>query len=257
MKTLRFAAGVLLFATAGAAPAQETEGEARPGIVFLVGGVGGHDPMTHFAPTVFPMAGVPHDIHDFRWTHGGANAFFRDLQDAPYMQRKADELAAEVRRLKESDPSRPIYLIGRSGGAGVVLTAARQLPPGALERIILLAAAVAPDHDLSAALQASKGGIVSFWSPLDWFVLSWGTRHFGTEDRRYTVSAGFQGFTAPDPADAARTALYSRLVEIRWSPAMIWEGNPGGHLGTAMPVFLAHEVAPWLMPEQRTATDGR
>jgi hypothetical protein len=64
----------------------------------------------------------------------------------------------------------------------------------------------------------------------------------------YSVSAGLGGFIPPADCTAEDLELYARLIQLPWSPRMLWEGNLGGHLGTSMPAFLAKEVARWLKP---------
>jgi hypothetical protein len=228
--------------------AGETEGSSwRPGIVFVVEGIGGFDFMGQAVHWALPHAGVPHEIRIFNWSHGKGQ-FLKDLQDTRNMLQKADQLAAEIVRAKENDPGRPIYLVGKSGGTGLVLAAVHNLPPGTIERIILLSAAVSPDYDLRPALRATRGEVVSFYSGNDQLVLGWGTRKFGTIDRVYGPSAGLTGFHIPSDLPIEERALYERLVQIPWRAGMIREGNLGTHAGTSMPSFLGKEVAPWLKP---------
>ena len=220
---------------------------ASTGIVFVVEGIGGLDFIAHAAQASLVHAGVPDEVRIFAWTHGTGH-FLKDLQDTKHVLLKADELAAEVLRVKERDPGRPVYLVGKSGGAGLVLAAAEHLPPCTLKRIVLLSAAVSPAHDLRPALRATRREIVSFYSGYDQLVLGWGTREFGTIDRVYGPSAGLTGFRVPPDLPDEDRALYQRLVQIPWRPAMIREGNLGTHTGTSMPAFIGKEVAPWLKP---------
>lgn len=230
------------------APAQEAANPAsRPGVVFIVGGVGGYDLLGPNAQWVLPRVGVPYEIEHFIWTHGIGQAL-RDLQDTPYLLQKAEELAAKVRRVKEQDPTRPVYLVGKSGGTALVLAAAEALPPQTLERVILLNAAVSPMHDLRPALRATKKEIVSFHSTNDRVILGWGTSNFGTADRYYGSSAGKDGFVMPRDLSAEDQALYQRLVQIPWNPWMMLDGYFGGHQGTSLPLFVANDLAPWLKP---------
>jgi hypothetical protein len=219
----------------------------KPGIVYVVGGVGGIDILGLSAQWALPLAGLPHEVRDFVWTHGWGR-WFQDLKDTPHLRSRAEILAAEVRKAKAEDPDRPIYLIGKSGGTGLVLAAAEQLPPNTLERIILLSSAVSPRYDLRGAFRATKGEIVSFYSPYDQLILGWGTSQFGTVDRIYGPSAGMVGFRMPEGLSQADRALYSRLVEVPWTWRMVLQGYTGGHSGTSLPTFLASEVAPWLKP---------
>ena len=219
--------------------------EGRPGVVFVVGGVGGVDPLQTWAQVALPLAGVPHEIRVFEWTHGKFH-MLRDLQDTRYLQEKAAELADQVRAVKAEDPSRPVFLIGHSAGAALVLETAAQLPTASIDRIILLSAAVSPAYDLRPALRATRGEIVAFHSPLDVFMLHFGTTMFGTTDRYYEDAAGMQGFQAPDDLDAEGRRLYARLVQSGWKPEMCLERRCW-HNSTCMPLFLGRQVTPWLM----------
>jgi hypothetical protein len=246
---------LVVMATLGLGAAQTPQGSAaptkkpaqleKPGVIFIVGGVGGIDLVGFVSRWTLPRAGVRHEIREYVWTHGKGH-LFRDLQDTQHCIQKADELAQEVRKIKKADPNRPVFLMGKSGGAGLVLAAAEQLPPETLERIVLLSAAVSPGYDLRPALRATKHEIVSFYSPHDKLVLGWGTSQFGTIDRYYGESAGLRRFAVPVKLSPAERELYARLIQIPWHPAMILEGHPGSHIGTSMPAFVSKEVAPWL-----------
>jgi hypothetical protein len=228
-----------------ARPARAPAEDVTRGVVFIVEGIGGFGGVIASADHSLPKAGVSHEIRAFIWTHGRGQ-LFKDLQDHRYMQRKSEELAEEVLAYKKSHPDRPVYLVGKSGGAGIVLTAAEYLPPATLERIILLSPAVAANYDLRPALRATRREIVSFYSIHDHFVLGWGTTQFGTIDRVYGPAAGWRGFVEPAGFTDADELTYGRLVQLAWRSDMILEGNLGNHLGSSMPGFLAKEVAPWL-----------
>ena len=227
-------------------PSQELRPMAgKRGLVILVGGVGGLDFFINAAEWALPHAGVMHEVQEFDWSHGFGKVF-KDLRDTQHCLHKAAELAAYVNWIKARDPERPVYLVGKSGGTGLVLAAAEQLPAMTLERIILLSAAVSPNFDLRPALRATKREIVSFNSSNDRVILGWGTSQFGTIDRVYGPSAGLKNFVVPKNLNEEDQAFYARLVQLHWNPRLIWQGNAGGHLGTSMPIFLEKEVAPWL-----------
>jgi pimeloyl-ACP methyl ester carboxylesterase len=214
----------------------------------VVGGIGGLDPVQVSAPLTLPLAGVPHEVRVFEWTHGKGR-LLRDLQDTRYLLAQGGRLADEVRALKEESPERPVYLMGHSAGAAVVLAAAERLPPETLERILLLSAAVSPGFDLTAALRATRQEIVAFHSTCDRLTLGLGTSLFGTADRVYGPSAGLDGFELPDGLDDEDRHLYGRLVQVPWRIDRFYECcGCGPHHGTCMPLFLARRVAPWLMP---------
>ncbi len=242
------AMGLLLAGGNGARIAAAPPAGSSPrGIVIIVGGVGGIDVVGCAAQWSLPRAGIHHEVIDFYWAHGKGK-ILKDLQDTQHCLRKADELAWEVWYRKFLEPERPIYLVGKSGGAGLVLAAAEQLPAKMLERIILLSPAVSPTYDLRPALRATRREIVSYYSPFDQFVLGWGTSQFGTMDRFYGPSAGLRGFIVPSNYSPADRVLYDRLVQRSWRAKMIWEGYLGGHFGTSLPAFVTKEVAPWLKP---------
>jgi pimeloyl-ACP methyl ester carboxylesterase len=215
------------------------------GTVFVVGGVGGLDPIQACAPWTLPRAGVPHTIRVFEWTHGKCR-LLRDLQDTRYLLEQAERLAAEVCEVRACQPGRPIYLVGHSAGAGVVLAAAERLPPATLERIIVLSAAVSPTFDLRGALRATRRELVSFNSTYDRICLDWCTSVFGTVDRIYGPAAGLNGFQEPHDLDAEGRVLYQRLVQLPWRFGMLLKWTDGFHHGPCMPIFLARLVAPWL-----------
>jgi pimeloyl-ACP methyl ester carboxylesterase len=217
------------------------------GTVFIVGGVGGLDPIQACAPWMLPKAGVPHKIEVFEWTHGKCR-MLRDLQDTRYLLAQADRLAVLVREVQGREPGRPIYLVGHSAGAGIVLAAAEKLPPATLERIIVLSAAVSPTFDLRGALRATRRELVSFNSTYDRFYLYFGTHLFGTVDRIYGPAAGLDGFQIPPELDEEGRRLYQRVVQVPWRFEMALKWTDGFHHGPCMPIFLGRLVAPWLIP---------
>jgi pimeloyl-ACP methyl ester carboxylesterase len=231
--------------SAAGAQSLHSEPPAPPGVVIVVGGVGGWDPLPGCTQFVCPLAGVDHQVYDFVWGHGWGQ-FFRDLMDTPHLVRKADELAELILQCKEHAPERPIYVVAKSGGSGLALLAAERLPPCTLERMILISAAVSPDYDLRPALRATRREVVSFCSNLDRVILGWGTSTFGTVDRCYGPGAGKVGFRLPPDLDAEDEALYRRLVEIHWRPSMLLQGYAGMHSGNSLPLFLLVRVVPWL-----------
>lgn len=228
------------------------EAPDKPGVVFVVGGVSGMDPLGMGTKLVLPMLGIPHEVRNFPWNHG-VGRILKDLQDTRHMVRKAEELAEQIQKAHNENPGRPLFLIGKSAGAGLALAAAERLPAGTLERLILLSPAVAPNFDLTLALRATRREVVTFSSPNDLFWLGWGTSNFGTVDRHYGPAAGQVGFVPPVDLSEEGQALYRKVVQVRWKPDMLWIGYVGGHVGTSLPNFVGSEVAPWL----KTASTGR
>jgi pimeloyl-ACP methyl ester carboxylesterase len=222
-------------------------GPPKPGVVFVVGGIGGLDPLNLWVKLALPRAGVPHELRTFNWTHGKGH-LLRDLQDIRHLLAKSGELAEAIRAVKGAEPDRPVYLLGHSAGAAVSLAAAEQLPPGTVERIVLLASAVSPDYDLRPALRATRGEVVAFNSSCDLIFLSWGTSQFGTADRCYGTAAGLDGFRIPADLNDEDRSLYKKLVQVQWRPEHLLQFCGGGHHSPCMPIYLAKSVAPWLLP---------
>jgi hypothetical protein len=227
---------------------QAWSGEPRPaGTVFIIGGVGGIDPLQSHAPRVLPAAGVPHRIVVFHWTHGKMHTL-KDLQDTPHLLARARELGALVMKTLECEPGRPVYLVGHSAGAALALAAAGELPPASIKRIILLSPSVSPHFNLCPALRATQCEIVSFHSCRDVLWLGLCTTVLGTSDGVHSCGAGKDGFALPPCCEEEACCLYRRLVQCSWRVENILHGVSGGHNGACGCRFLAHEIAPWLMP---------
>src|SRR5439155_5076711 len=105
-------------------------------------------------------------------------------------------------------PTAAVFLVGKSGGTGLVVKALEHLPDDAVEAAVLISPALSPTYDLTRALRAVRREMVVFWSPLDVIVLGVGTRIFGTIDRIKTVSAGMVGFRPPAAGEEDRRAQY-------------------------------------------------
>jgi len=220
--------------------------EIEPGLVILVEGIGGIDIIGKSANVSFKLAGLPHEVHHFNWTHGTGH-FLRDLQDTQHILKKADELAAFIKDYRAKHPRRPIYIVGKSGGTGLVLYALQALPANTVDRVVLLSAAVAPTFDLRPALRATRRELVSFHSQNDRMILGLGTSKFGTIDRYYGNAAGLNGFVVPEKAGTEDRQLYQRLIQVPFTSRMLREGaGTGSHASTSMPWFLSSEVVPWL-----------
>jgi hypothetical protein len=209
------------------APPADREGA---GLVVVADGVGGLDLCGTVLRYVVPEAGLPHEVRVAAWGHGFGR-WHADLTNAENVRAKAAAVAAEVALFRAEHPAAPVFLVGKSGGTGVVVKALEGLPPGAVERAVLLAPALSPAYDLRRALAAVGRELVVFWSPLDLIVLGLGTRIFGTIDRINAVSAGLVGFRAPGDLDGPGRAHYAKLRQVRWRPGMARTGYLGGTSG--------------------------
>ena len=184
-------------------------GESEPrdlsrGLVLVVGGVGGLDLCGLGLRYVTGAIGCLARWRSFDWGHGFGR-WYADLtrRGQPRPPGAAARRGDPVGSGREQ-PDAPVFLVGKSGGAGIAVKALEQLDEGSVERAVLLAPALSPGYDLTRALWAVRREMVVFWSPLD--VVDPGRRDpmFGTIDRVRTFGAGMLGFTLPG-ADEPRT----------------------------------------------------
>jgi hypothetical protein len=218
---------------------------AETGLVLLADGVGGLDLCEMGLRQVMGERGGRRRVRVVRWGHGFGR-WHADLTDVTNHRAQARAVVEEVLAWRAQRPGTPVYLVGKSGGSGIVVGALEGLPEGSVEAAVLLAPALSPEYDLSRALGAVRREMVVFWSPLDVVILGAGTWLFKTVDRVRSVGAGMVGFRRPPALDEAGRARYARLRQVRWSPGMATTGYLGGHVGPDSPPFLRKYVVPLL-----------
>jgi pimeloyl-ACP methyl ester carboxylesterase len=219
-------------------------GEGK-GLVLVADGIGGFGVCGRSMRWTIPRSGLPLEVEILPWGHG-LGRWHADLTDRARHKEMASRLAARVVEFRRESPGAPVYLIGKSGGTGIVVWALEQLPEEAVDASVLLAPALSPGYDLGRALRALRGGMTVFYSPLDLFLLSAGTRVFGTIDRVRGDSAGLVGFRPP----AGSEGLYEeKLRQVKWTPAMVRDLSLGGHFAVDWPPFLRKHVLPLLAGE--------
>lgn len=216
--------------------------EAETGLVLVADGIGGFDLCVMGMRYASAWAGLRHRVQILDWGHGFCR-WYIDLCDVANHKAQAAQVVATVMSYREAHPERPIFLVGKSGGTGIMVRALEDLPENSVEGVILVASALSPRYDLSKALRAVRGEMTSFWSPLDLVLLGAGTSIFKTIDRVRSPGAGMVGFHMPPGADAQQ---YAKLRQVRWEPRMGWSGHLGGHLGPDNPRFLRTYVIPLL-----------
>ncbi len=222
--------------------AELPEGEASA-LVLVADGVGGVGLCSHALQSVTGAGGGTLLVRAVPWGLG-LGRWHADLTNVGNHRAGAAAVADGVLAWSDRHPAAPVYLVGKSGGTGIVVGALERLPGGMIESAVLLAPALSPGYDLAPALRAVRGELVVFWSPLDVVVLGAGTRLFGTIDRVRSVSAGMVGFRRPPGLDAEGRAGYDRLRQVRWHPEMATTGYLGGHVGPDSPAFLRKYVVP-------------
>ena len=231
-------------------PAVVPEG-AETGLVLVADGCGGIELCELGMRQVMSEQGGLRRVRPVRWGHGFAR-WFADLSDVANHLAHSRAIVEEVLDWRERNPSKPVFLVGKSGGTWIVVQALEGLPVGSVEAVVLLAPAMSPGYDLSRALRAVSREIVVFWSPLDVVVLGAGTWLFKTTDRVRSFSAGMVGFRWPEGLDDAGRLLYEKLRQVRWRPEMASTGYLGGHVGPDSPAFLRRYVVPLLTCPERS-----
>jgi pimeloyl-ACP methyl ester carboxylesterase len=187
---------------------------------------------------------LPLQVLDFPWSYGPGRVF-ADLRCVSHHKAKGQELAGLILAYRQSCPDATIHLVCHSSGAAVVLSAAEDLPPGSVDRIVLLAPAVSSGYNLRPALACAREGIDCFYSPWDLTSCSLGL--VGTTDGCHLPSAGCLGFTSVVDGQGGRG--YQNLRQHRWSVAMREVGHFGGHYGCTHFGFFQAYVVPLLAEE--------
>jgi pimeloyl-ACP methyl ester carboxylesterase len=240
---------VLAVAAGGCAASREEVRYAPPrpparGVVFGVDGAGDFHEASDSLRRAIDECGVPLEVETVVWSHGYARIVADEI-DYGYARAQGRCLAARVCAYRQNCPGGEIYLVGYSAGSAVLLAAVEALPPGSVDRIILLAPSVSADYDLRPALRCARQGVEVFYSYRDRFYLGLAVGVLGTADRRDGPAAGRVGF-APTVATPEDTVLLAKLRQHPWTRCLEWTGNTGGHYGTHEVCYLRAFVVPLL-----------
>jgi pimeloyl-ACP methyl ester carboxylesterase len=214
----------------------------QQGVVFAVDGAAflrviGDDLQQATADAKLPLR-----VENVTWSHGRGR-ILADLHGHEHQKSKGEALALAILAQRKQAPTGKVFIVCHSAGAAVVIAAAQRLPPGSVDRIILLAPALSPSCDLRDLLVCSRQGVDSFHSGGD---LGCGLLTvFGTADGQFHVPAACIGFTVPtDIGEDER--LYANLRQHAWEKDMAKTGHHGGHFGCTRTGFLRAYVVPLL-----------
>jgi hypothetical protein len=227
----------------GAQPPPATAAR-KPVAVFAADGAGNFRVASLMLQQVVDEDELPIEVHSFEWSHG----YWRVLSDQmafSYARDKGKLLADEIATYHAAYPKARIYLYAHSAGCAVATTALEALPPGAVERAILLAPALSAVYDVVPSLERVNKGLHVYYSRQDWCFLGVCTYMLGTADRRFSCCSGRVGFKA-DPAHLD-PALASKLFQHSWQPEDRALGNNGGHYGGYQPAYLRAHIIPLLI----------
>ena len=221
-----------------------TAAQRERGYVILLPGIEGHGWQFDGLIRGLRDAGIDRMIEVVPWG-GGAVQSLDNLTNLPRNLERARRIAAKIEAYQKAHPDRPITVVGYSGGGGLALLVVDALADGVtMDRVVLCAAAISPEYDLSKALKVCCRGVVNFYSPHDWLIVGMGTKSFGTIDRQKVESAGFVGFR-DEHGDRRRA---DGLIQIQYDPDWFWLGHSGGHAGSLSRAWAREVLAAYIDP---------
>ena len=226
----------ILSPSAATAAAQPT---TRPYVLHFPG-VGGVMPVDRSMLTGLVAGKVNADIQTFDWTERDPGVHALHAYDRNQLEaaRAAEFVVARARKY----PGERLVLTSHSAGGAMAVWTLEKLPPEVkVDDVLLMAPALSPDYDLTAALRHVRGKMYVFWSSGDCFVLGFGCRLCGTMDGKYTDAAGLLGFSQPVTGDAEQ---YKKLDQRPYQASWVALGNYGGHVGPMSWRFSAAVLAP-------------
>jgi pimeloyl-ACP methyl ester carboxylesterase len=213
-------------------------------VVFVANGSGDFRSVSANLSQVVTETATPLQVETVPWSHGRWRYLADHLDHANHVS-QGQQLAAQVIACRQACPGRRVYLVGHSSGCAVVLAAAEALPADSIDRVILLAPSVCVSYDLRPALRTARAGIEVFYSNQDIAILGLGMGIVGTAEGGCRIAAGRRGFN-PVITCTTDAALYEKLHQHAWDPAVAWSGHTGGHYGSNQPEFLRAYVLPLL-----------
>lgn len=229
-------------ATHCASPCPSCVGSDR--VLFVADGAGDYGVTTANVRQVVREQRLSWCVEKVQWSHGKLRVF-ADQTDVAHGRAAGRCLAERIRAYRTANPGCAVSLMAHSAGSAIVLAALEELPPGSVDRVVLLSPSVSCGYDLRPALRTTRCGIDVFYSARDWVVLGLTTGIVGTADRRWIAAAGRVGF-CPVPGSAEDARLYEKLRQHPWDQSMSWTGNTGGHFESHEPEFLRSYVLPLL-----------
>ena len=241
---------------ASSAPGNEhlTPERLKRGYTIVVVGVNGDNMLNAGLAPGIVEGGYSGAVEVIDWTTGYWPLFVYHLRSNARHDSGARVISERVVAYRRRYPGREVNLVAHSAGAAVSLEALEELPESeSVDRVVLLAAAVSPAHDLRPALAHCRVGLWNYYQPQDVVALWAGTIVAGTADGHHLMSAGAVGFwPRTGLTEAEQNLLKDKLVQMPYEPRMALSGNLGGHFQCVNHRFVAEWIAPVL---ERSASD--
>jgi pimeloyl-ACP methyl ester carboxylesterase len=215
------------------------------GMVIILPGIEGESPLNRDIQKGLEEAGLPYALPIYRWGRPIpiAGPLINQV-DVVGNRLEARKLAYYIEQYQDQYPSRPVFLVGHSGGGGVAVFTAENLADGhKLDGLVLLSASISRDYDLAEALEHSRHGLINFYSKKDVGFLIIGTTVAGNVDGGHGPAAGALGFQVPGPeAGTEIRQCYQKLYQHQ----MDQESFFNAHSAATGRDFIRLRVAPWL-----------
>ena len=237
---------VKLLCGGGCEQPRPTAQQLQQGLVFMFPGIEGGYWSMGPARRALRDSNFDGAILTHKWDHSFSP--LGNLTDYQANRRAARRVASEISSYHRQFPNQKIDLLGYSGGGGLAVMVAEELPPDVrLRNLALVHSAVSCNYDLTAAISHIDGRLINFHSDKDWLILGLGTTIFGTIDRKNDPSAGKNGFniTAAVPQPDQR----DKFIEVPWHLNQLKKGRWGGHFGIHFYEFNKNFVIPQLLQE--------
>jgi len=218
-------------------PRWDTPRRRERGLIIVLGGIEGPSAYQRYLASGLVLGRWRGAVQVHPWGGGiYPIRYFRNLMSPAHHERSADAVAAMIRAYRRDYPDAPVGLLALSGGCWVAVRTLERL--GAeepLQTTVLLAAAISPGYDLSAAASRCRRGLYTVRGPGDAVLLGLGTSLLGTSDRRWGPAGGWVGWRPARPG----------VIDRCWHPQFIRKGYLGNHTSVASRRFIAAEVARW------------
>src|SRR3954470_262778 len=115
-------------------PPDLSSGRDCRGLVVVADGVGGLDLCGTALRYVMGSLKIPYIVKIVTWGHG-LGRWHADLTNAANSNLRAREIADSLITFLEESPGIPVFLVGKSGGTGLVVKALEHLPDDAVEAV--------------------------------------------------------------------------------------------------------------------------
>ena len=217
--------------------------------VIVVDGAGDYRACSQTVRAAAEQDHLPCEVVTFVWSHGYLHNIV-DHTDYEHTRLRGSHLTRLIKTHKAKHPDAPITLVGHSAGSAVALAATESLPPGTIDRVILLAPSVSENYNIRPALERVNESVHVFASEDDWVWLGTFVRMFGTtDDPLATRAAGQYGFKVPSEyvttcSSGNAGSPYAKLHVHKWCADDTSCGHDGGHFGCYQPGFLRKHVFP-------------